>query len=66
VVTSDSLFCPHSKAWARATAVYKNQEGFTVLEAYLEGILPGNPEREVLKVMVDEGDPTNRFEDGQK
>jgi 3-hydroxybutyryl-CoA dehydratase len=50
------------KGWARATAVYQNQEGITVLEAYLEGILPGDAEREVLKVMVREGDPTNRFE----
>jgi 3-hydroxybutyryl-CoA dehydratase len=49
------------KGWARATAVYKNQEGITVLTAYLEGVLPGDYEREVLKTMVDEGDPTNRF-----
>lgn len=52
------------KGWARATAVYKNQDSVEVLEAYLEGVLPGSPEREVLKTMVDEGDPTNRFEDG--
>lgn len=50
------------KGWAKATAVYQNQEGTIVLEAYLEGVLPGAAEREVLKVMVDEGDPTNRFE----
>ena len=50
------------KGWARATAVFQNQEGTTVLEALLEGVLPGAAERKVLKVMVDEGDPTNRFE----
>jgi acyl dehydratase len=52
------------KRWAKATAVYKNQEGLAVLEASVEGVLPGNPERKVLKTMVDEGDPTNRFENG--
>ncbi len=52
----------NEKGWARATAVYQNQEGTTVLEAYLEGFLPGAVERKVLKVMVDEGDPTNKFE----
>ena len=51
------------KGWARAEAVYKNQEGVTVLEASVEGILPGDPERKVLQAMVDEGDPTNRFEE---
>jgi 3-hydroxybutyryl-CoA dehydratase len=50
------------KGWAKATAVYQNQEEITVLKAYLEGVLPGDAERKVLKVMVDEGDPTNRFE----
>ena len=50
------------KGWAKATAVYQNQEGTIVLEAYLEGVLPGAAERKVLKVMVDEGDLTNRFE----
>lgn len=51
------------KGWARATAVYQNQDGINVLEAHLEGVLPGEAERKVLKAMVDEGDPTNRFED---
>ncbi|MBW1798251.1 MAG: acyl dehydratase, partial [Deltaproteobacteria bacterium] len=50
------------KGWARATAVFQNQEGTTVLEGNLEGVLPGAAERKVLKVMVEEGDPTNRFE----
>jgi acyl dehydratase len=50
------------KSRAKATAVFQNQEGTTVLKAHLEGVLPGVAEREVLKAMVDEGDPTNRFE----
>jgi len=32
-----------------------------VLEADLEGILPAEPEREVLAAMVAEGDPTNKL-----
>ncbi len=52
----------NEKGWAKATAVFQNQEGTTVLETFLEGLLPGAAEREVLKIMVDEGDPTNRFD----
>jgi len=44
---------------ARAEAIYRNQDGTIVLEADLGGIVPGPPEREVLKAMVAEGDPTN-------
>lgn len=46
---------------ARAEATYHNQEGLRVLEAELFGILPGDPEREVLRKMVAEGDPTNKL-----
>jgi acyl dehydratase len=46
---------------ARAAAVYQNREGDVVLEADLEGILPAEPEREVLAAMVAEGDPTNKL-----
>ena len=46
---------------ARATVVYRNQEGTVVLEADLAGILPGPQEREVLRAMVAEGDPTNKL-----
>jgi len=46
---------------ARAEAIYHNQDGLRVLEAELFGILPGNPEREVLRKMVSEGDPTNKL-----
>jgi len=44
---------------ARAEAIYRNQDGTIVLEADLGGIVPGPMEREVLKAMVAEGDPTN-------
>ena len=48
---------------AKAKAVYSNQNGTTVLEADLAGILPGKLEREVLDTMVNEGDPTNKLGD---
>lgn len=44
---------------ARAEAVYRNQEGATVIEAWITGILPDEREREILDRMVAEGDPTN-------
>jgi acyl dehydratase len=44
---------------AKAIAEYINEDGLIVLEADLEGIVPGEPEQEVLKAMVQEGDPTN-------
>jgi len=47
---------------AVAAARYKNQDGVTVLEADLEGILPGEPEKAVLVAMVQEGDPTNKID----
>ncbi len=47
--------------WATASAILKNQTGVTVMEAELEGVVPGGPERDVLDLMVSEGDPTNRI-----
>ena len=49
------------KGRVKATAKFVNQKGTTVLEALLEGHLAGRAEREVLKVMVAEGDPTNKL-----
>ena len=43
----------------RAEAIYRNQDGTIVLEAELAGIIPGQPEKEVLRAMVADGDPTN-------
>ena len=49
----------HSRA--KAQLVYRNQHGTTVLEADLEGILPGTKERQILNQMLLEGDPTNKI-----
>ena len=46
---------------ALAVAKFKNQQGLTVLEAELAGILPGDPERRILSLMVQEGDSTNKI-----
>ena len=46
---------------AKAEAVFKNQNEDTVLIAYLTGIIPGPPEKQVLSSMMAEGDPTNKF-----
>lgn len=48
------------RGYAQADAVYKNQNGVTVIEAYLTGILPGSEEKKILRQMLDEGDPTNK------
>ena len=45
--------------WARAEATMQNQEGLTVVEAWITGRLPGSRDIEVLEAMVAEGDPTN-------
>ncbi len=47
------------KGRARADAVFVNQDGELVLTAHLTGRVPGNAEIQVLKQMVEEGDPTN-------
>ncbi|KPG98292.1 acyl dehydratase [Pseudomonas sp. RIT-PI-q] len=45
----------HAKAEVRIL----NAEGITVLEAITTGVLPGTEERECLKQMLADGDPTN-------
>ena len=44
---------------ARAEAKMKNQDGVTVVDAWIKGRLPGSRDIEVLEAMVAEGDPTN-------
>ena len=44
---------------AEATAKFANQHGDLVIEATLEGQLPGSVDREILREMLVEGDPTN-------
>lgn len=46
---------------AEVRAECRNQEGGTVLEASLTGVVPKGEQREVLRVMVEEGDPTNKI-----
>ena len=48
------------KGFATARAVFENQNGQCVMEGCLKGLLPQGPEQDVLKKMVDEGDPTNK------
>ena len=45
----------HAKAEVRIV----NAHGITVLEATTSGVLPGTEERERLKQMLADGDPTN-------
>ncbi|OQY03389.1 MAG: acyl dehydratase [Desulfobacteraceae bacterium 4572_123] len=52
-----------SRGRAGADAVFHNQEGIMVMEAELEGIVPGKPECKILDQMMREGDPTNRITD---
>jgi 3-hydroxybutyryl-CoA dehydratase len=44
---------------ARAEAVFRNQDGQTVAEAALEGLVPGPREQRLLAEMMAEGDPSN-------
>jgi acyl dehydratase len=46
---------------AKASASIVNQDGLTVIEADISGIVPGVSERKVLSEMLSEGDPTNRL-----
>lgn len=45
---------------AKAEAVFRNQQGEVVIEAYVRGIIPGPPEKRVLEAMMAEGDPSNK------
>jgi len=44
---------------AKASATIVKQDGSTVIEAEIGGIVPGDKERKVLRDMLSEGDPTN-------
>lgn len=45
---------------AESRAVFTNQDGVTVLEAGLFGIIPHDPEKGILKSILDEGGPPKR------
>jgi len=49
------------RGWAVARVIYKNGGGEVVLEGILKGILPGAEEKEVMRAMINEGDPTNKI-----
>jgi hypothetical protein len=46
---------------AEAEALFSNQNNDQVCYAYMTGRLPLYPERELLKQMIDEDDPTNKL-----
>ena len=49
------------KGRARAEALFRNQKEELVLRGIITGIVPGRLEKEVLRQMVAEGDPTNKL-----
>jgi 3-hydroxybutyryl-CoA dehydratase len=48
------------KGSAQAKAVFTNEHGTTVMEAVITGFVPGTREKQVMKEMLAEGDPTNK------
>ncbi len=53
------------KGRARASVTTTKEDGVTVIEAEISGIVPGLEERKVLSQMLSEGDPTNKLTDAQ-
>lgn len=51
---------------AKASVTITKEDGATVLEAEVSGIVPGVKERDVLSQMLSEGDPTNGLSDAQQ
>jgi acyl dehydratase len=47
---------------AKAEALFRNQREEIVIEASVTGIVPGIPERQIMALMVAEGDPTNKYD----
>jgi len=48
---------------ANASVTFTKENGVTVIEAEISGIVPGIEERKVLSQMLSEGDPTNGLTD---
>ena len=46
---------------AKASVTITKEDGSTVIEAEISGVVPGLEERKVLSQMLSEGDPTNRL-----
>mgnify|MGYP001142138062 FL=1 len=51
---------------AKASVMINKEDGVTVIEADISGIVPGRMERKVLRQMLSEGDPTNGPTDTQQ
>jgi 3-hydroxybutyryl-CoA dehydratase len=51
---------------AKASVTINKEDGATVIEAEISGIVPGLEERKVLSQMLTEGDPTNKLTDTQR
>ena len=51
---------------AKASVTLTKEDGVTVIEAEVSGIMPGLEERKVLSQMLSEGDPTNGLVDTQQ
>lgn len=51
---------------AKASVTITKEDGATVIEAEISGVVPGLEERKVLSQMLSEGDPTNRLTDAQQ
>jgi 3-hydroxybutyryl-CoA dehydratase len=51
---------------AKASVTLTKEDGITVIEAEISGIVPGVEERKVLSQMLSEGDPTNGPTDTQQ
>jgi 3-hydroxybutyryl-CoA dehydratase len=49
----------NANGFVEADAVFTKLDGIVVLEAVVKGNLPGEPEREVMNIMIEEGYPTN-------
>jgi acyl dehydratase len=49
------------KGFAKAEAVFTNEDNITVLEAVVTGFVAGDQEKQVMKDMLAEGDPTNKI-----
>ena len=54
------------KGRAKASVMITKDDGVTVIEAEIGGIVPGLEERKVLSQMLSEGDPTNGPNDTQQ
>ena len=54
------------KGRAKASVTITKEDGVTVIEAEIGGIVPGLEERKVLSQMLSEGDPTNGPTDTQQ